>query len=121
MSSSALILGLSGLALSFLPQEALGFFELETKSISVLLLQILGAMYFAFGMLNWMARSTLIGGIYNRPIAIGNTIHFTMVALALVKLLISSTELSNKLWVLALVYILFAVLFGRILFKTPKI
>ena len=38
-------------------------------------------------MLNWMAKGTLIGGIYNKPIAIGNFTHFTIGGLALIKII----------------------------------
>jgi hypothetical protein len=37
-------------------------------------------------MLNWMARANRIGGIYSRPVAMGNFLHFTMGALVLLGL-----------------------------------
>ena len=38
-----------------------------------------------FGMMNWMARDALFGGIYNKPMTIGNFMHFGIGALGLVK------------------------------------
>jgi len=31
-------------------------------------MQIIGSFYFAFAILNWMSKGSIIGGIYNRPI-----------------------------------------------------
>ena len=121
MTSSALVLGISGLVLTFMPDELLLYLKLPLEKNIELLLQILGALYFAFGMTNWMSKDTLIGGIYNRPIAIGNMTHFIMVAIASFKLLVSGSEYPDFLWVLSGIYGLFAVLFGLILFKTPKL
>jgi len=85
----------------------------------VLLVQILGALYFAFGMLNWMSKASLIGGIYNRPIAVANFSHFFIAGLALIKSIISNSDLPLIFLVIGIVYLIFALLFGLILFKHP--
>ena len=36
-------------------------------------------------MINWTAKANLIGGIYGRPIAIGNLTHFFIGSMALMK------------------------------------
>ncbi|HET8810434.1 MAG TPA: hypothetical protein VFM65_09250 [Flavobacteriaceae bacterium] len=119
MMLSALILGIAGIILTFLPAEISALLGFEnTKSIS-LLFQILGALYFGFGMLNWMAKSSLIGGIYNRPIAIANFAHFTIGGLALLKTVFSNPGLSWIFWGTTLVYLFFALIFGWILFHHP--
>ena len=85
MKSSALLLGFTGLMLTFFPQElseSLGHTENDMMTRS---LEVIGAMYLAFGMMNWMSRKSLIGGIYNRPIAIANMTHFMMVGIILTK------------------------------------
>jgi hypothetical protein len=66
-------------------------------------------------MLNWMSKSNLIGGIYNRPVAVGNATHFFIAALALSKF----SPKSLILIVVAIVYSLFAIAFGLILFTHP--
>lgn len=121
MFSSALLLGFSGLILTFFPDELAESFGEPENRIVVMLLQIIGAMYFAFGMLNWMARKSRIGGIYNRPIAIANMTHFMMVGITMAKLKFSHAELSDAFWPVILVYILYAAVFIRILFTTPEI
>ena len=86
MTSSALLLGAAGILLSFLPQEVIRLVSGPMPSqLDTVILQILGALYFASSMTNWTAKANLIGGIYARPIAIGNLTHFTVASLALLK------------------------------------
>jgi hypothetical protein len=66
-------------------------------------------------MLDWMAKESVIGGIYNRPIAIGNLVHFLVAGLALVKA-VAAGQRSAPLLVLAAVYALLAIAFARIAF-----
>lgn len=80
------------------------------------MLQILGAMYFAFAMINWTSRANLIGGIYGRPIAIGNLCHFVIAALALLKAYSSGLSV---ILIPAIIYTLFAVVFGIIFLTHP--
>lgn len=56
---SSILLGLVGIVLTFLPEELLNYLGLEINRTVLLFVQILGAFYFAFGMLNWMAKSVL--------------------------------------------------------------
>ena len=86
MTSSALFLATIGILLSFLPNEIVEYLNVEPNIITILFLKIMSALYLGFGILNWMAKGTLIGGIYNRPIAIGNLMHFGVGAIALVKI-----------------------------------
>jgi len=63
MSISAVFLLTAGIILTFLPDEILKYSDLENTGSILLLLQIIGALYFGFGMLNWMIKTSLIGGI----------------------------------------------------------
>lgn len=119
MTLSAIVLGILGALLTFLPMEILDFLHLTRTRPFSLLLQILGALYFAFGMLNWMAKSSLIGGIYNRPIAMANFSHFLIGSLALIKAIISTPNLSLIFLILAILYSLFGLIFGILLFRHP--
>ena len=78
MTLSAIILALIGISLIFLPKEILDYFELSVSDTLELLMQIIGSLYFAFAMLNWMSKGSIIGGIYNRPIAIANWTHLVI-------------------------------------------
>ncbi|WP_303310481.1 hypothetical protein [Hymenobacter sp. BT730] len=119
MTLSAAVLALAGLSLTFMPDEIARLCGISPAPAFTLLLQLLGALYFAFAMLNWMAKGSRIGGIYNRPIALANFAHFFIVALAFLKAVINTPQLPTALWLVAGVYGLFAVLFGLILFRHP--
>jgi len=85
MRTTALFLGTAGLAASFLPQEILAAFAAAPVPATIVLVQIVGAAYLGFAFLDWMAQGNAIGGIYSRPVAIGNFGHFTIGGLALLK------------------------------------
>ena len=118
MGASALILGLGGVAASFFPHEILRLAGEIDSGFLPLILQLLGALYFAFAMLNWMAKDSLIGGIYNRPVAIGNFVHFLVGALALARPALRA-PFQSMVVVPAIVYTLFAVAFGYVFFTSP--
>ncbi len=121
LGSSAILLAFSGLALTFFPDVLAESLELPDRSSVMLLIQVIGAMYFGFAMLNWMSRRGLIGGIYNRPIAIANMTHFMMVGIALTKLMLSQASLPQVFWLVTTIYVVYAVIFGWLLFRTPKL
>jgi hypothetical protein len=83
-----------------------------------IILQIAGALYFGFAMINWTAKGNLIGGIYSRPVAIGNFAHFLIGALALIKLSFK-TPAPHFVWIAAIIYSIFALLFGYVFFTNP--
>ena len=117
MTLSAVIMGLTGIFLSFLPHEFLSYLNGSAGStLDPLIIQLLGALYFAFAMVNWMAKGSLIGGIYARPVAIGNLTHFTVGALALVKGYASAPPLVLGATV---VYIIMTISFGIVFFRDP--
>ncbi|RNI31740.1 hypothetical protein [Rufibacter latericius] len=118
MSGSAVVMAILGFTASFLPQEVLSYLGAEPTGVAPLLVQILGALYLGFAILNWMAKGILIGGIYARPLAMGNFLHFFAGAMALLKGLQAGHQL-EAIWVLAVVYAVLAVLFGLITFRHP--
>ena len=70
-------------------------------------------------MLNWMAKGTTIGGIYNRPIAIGNFMHYVVGALALVKN-VSIIDVHQEIVVtLTVIYAVFALSFAYVFRTNP--
>lgn len=117
MSTSAVIMGVLGLGASFLPQEFLLFVGYRDERLPVVLIQIIGGLYLGFGFLNWMARGVLIGGIYGRPLVMGNFMHFAVVAIVLAKLLMDHATPLVLLY--AATYSVVAVWFGFVLFTHP--
>ena len=119
MTSSALFLATIGILLSFLPNEIVEYLNVEPNIITIVFLNIMSALYLGFGILNWMAKGTLIGGIYNRPIAIGNLMHFGVGAIALVKV-VSNIQMHSEIVIsLTVVYVIFAILFVYIFRTNP--
>jgi hypothetical protein len=118
MSSSALFLGALGLLATFAPDWLLTWLGTPVSPASLLLTQVLGALWLGFAGLDWMARSNLIGGIYSRPVAIGNLMHFLVAGLAMIRIVAERAEL-RALWPIALLYVAFAAGFGLVLFRHP--
>ena len=56
MISSSIFLGILGILLTFIPDEIVSSLSVASNPISTLSLQLLGAIYFGFAMLNWMAK-----------------------------------------------------------------
>jgi len=117
MTLSAAFMAIIGLAFSFMPQEVLGMHGTIPDNATVLLIQMAGAAYLGFAMLNWSARGVIIGGIYAKPITVGNFLHFAMVAISLIKAAIAFAAV--PLMISAAVFSAFAIWFGLVLFKPP--
>jgi hypothetical protein len=119
LTGSSVLLGLAGLLLTFNPEALLVFLHTEPNKLNLLLVQVTGSLYFGFAMLNWMAKGSIIGGIYNRPLVVANSVHFTMVGLALIKVLISQPGLPISCWIVGIIYLVFAFAFAALLFQHP--
>jgi hypothetical protein len=117
MMLSAVFLGLLGLLTSYWPDKVLETHGTVPDNTTLLLLQMMGALYLGFAILNWTARGVLIGGIYARPLALGNFLHFAMVGVMLAKAAI--THGAIQLATSAIVFSGFAIWFGIVLFTSP--
>lgn len=115
MTASSLALGLAGVAASFAPAELLRALGSTAAEPMPALIQLLGATYVAFAIANWTAKDSLIGGIYARPLSLGNCVHFLAGALALAKQQLSHGA-SAPLLAALIAYTVFAVGFGWLVF-----
>ncbi|CAN5778620.1 hypothetical protein BH24ACI5_BH24ACI5_05740 [soil metagenome] len=115
LTASAIVLGVMGAATSFLPVEILSVVDAGSDRSVATLVQLLGAALFGFAMLNWMARGAPAGGIYGRPIVIGNLVHFSVAGIALAKVAAVGGMPKVGL-VLAAVYAGFAIAFTVVMF-----
>ena len=104
-------MAIGGLALTFAPVEVLAALGAKANPALTLLAQLTGALYFGFAILDWMQRESTIGGIYNRPLLVGNLTHFVVGGLALLK---------AAAWIPAGIYSILAIGFGTLLFGSPK-
>jgi hypothetical protein len=118
MAVSSFFMGALGIAASFFPHELLRMAGVSPAAELPLVVQLMGALYVAFALVNWMAKDSLIGGIYNRPLAAGNFLHFMMGALALGKGL-TTERLTPVVWAAAIAYAVLAAGFTYILFTSP--
>ena len=116
MAVSAFIMGLAGTTLSFLPKETANYFGLSASNSIVL--QICGALYLGFAFLNYTAKANLIGGIYSKPVAVANFVHFLVGGLALLKQAFKDTSIAY-IWIPAAIYLTFAILFGYVFLFNP--
>jgi hypothetical protein len=119
MMASSVAMGVAGIALTFLPQEFLSWGGTQPGTLATLIAQAAGALYIGFAALNWMAKDVVIGGIYSRPVALGNFAHFFILAAALLRLSVSAQR-SGFILLIAVLYLAFAVGFGIVLFTSPR-
>ena len=120
LTASAILLGIIGIGLSFLPAEILTFLHLKTSQTAALIMQLLGALYLGFGMMNWMAKGSIIGGIYNKPLVTGNLIHFAVGAITLLKATFNLKDSKEVLIPLTIIYTIFALGYTIVFIKNPK-
>ena len=118
MAASALFMGCLGVAASFLPQEILTWIGAPSRGALPLLVQLGGALYVGFAMVNWMAKANLLGGIYNRAVAMGNFAHFFIGATVLIKGLLAGQRVP-AVWIGGAAYSVFAVWFTIVAFGSP--
>lgn len=81
LSTTAVLAGAAGLAALFAPDEILralttGGAAAAMPPAAAFVLQLCGGALFGFAMLNWAARGTKVGGIYGRPLALGNLVQW---------------------------------------------
>lgn len=109
-----------GLLTSFLPQEVLKINDLPTSPTNVLLLQILSAFYIGLAMINYLSKDAAIGGIYNRPILMGNIAYHGIASIALVKFAFRQDMFSTTLITLTIVYCALSLGFLKLFFVGPN-
>jgi hypothetical protein len=119
MTLTAILLAAIGISLTFAPDNITRLLGINESIELNLILQLLGAAYFAFAMLNWMAKGALIGGIYNRPIASANLSHFLIGGIALTKVALSNNQIPLILSTVAGFYIVAACVFGLLISRHP--
>ena len=118
LTTSALFLAVLGVALSFLPQEILALTGAPAAPRLVLLIQLGGAMALAWAILNWMSRGQRVGGIYSRPLALANVLHFATGSVTLLKMMTAGAVGLPEV-VLVVPYVVLAVWWAAALVTSP--
>ncbi|GAA4929680.1 hypothetical protein [Mucilaginibacter defluvii] len=119
MTISAAFLAAIGIALIFAADDIIAVFVAEPSEVLRITAQLLGATYFGFAILNWMAKGAIIGGIYNKPLVMANFAQFFIGGAMLVKSVLRNQQLPAGLFILAGIYVVMASLFAFIMFRHP--
>ena len=120
MIVSAIFMAAIGLAASFMPSELLDLADAWSEVVEVSLVQVLGALYLGFALLNWTARSHIASGIYSRPIVLGNFMHTGLVSVILGKLWLANYH-TLPVIIGLVIYAIFAICFAIVLLRLNKI
>lgn len=118
--ASTIFNGMVGLLTSFLPQELLQRNGLSPSPINILLVQLLSAFYLGIAMINYLSKDAIIGGIYNRPILMGNIAYHGITSVILVKYILSQDTFSTTFITLTVVYCALSLGFLKLFFVVPS-
>lgn len=116
--TSAALLAAGGIALLFMSDEILPALAPGFPDHASWLGQLVGAAWLAVAALNWLNKSTLIGGIYGRPLVLANLILYFISSMVLLRAL-REPATSPALWWVAAPHVVMAVVYGVVLFKGP--
>jgi hypothetical protein len=83
-----------------------------------LVVRLIGALLLGFAALNWLAKEMVVGGVYGRPVVVGNLAHFVIGTLASLRAAAGGDSLAIR--AVTGVYAGFAVWFGIVLFTRPS-
>ena len=116
MTSSSLILAVAGIFTLFAPDVLLSALGVAVTAQLAVFVQLLGALYFSFALMNWTAKDSAIGGIYARPVSLANFSHFFAGTILLVKYLLSN-EFDLPILLVSILYASFAIVFYWLVFR----
>ena len=115
MTLSAAFLALLGIGASFAPGELAAYAGGAPDPFGVTVTQLAGAAWLAFALVDWAARGSMMGGIYGRPIALGNFAHFAIGGVVLAKVALHGPA-SAALVAVTAAYLLLGAAFAWVLF-----
>ena len=116
--ASAFVLFVGGLAMLFAPDIVLGRLVPGFPPGSAWIGSLLGAAWLGMAALNWSHRTTLLGGIYGRPIVYPNFVLYVTSALALSRVVLRP-DMPAAMWLLVAPLFALAVAYALLLFRGP--
>jgi hypothetical protein len=120
LGTSAVVMLLAGTAGLFAPHELLVVNGASPNGSMPLLVQLYAALMLGAAINNWMAKGSAIGGIYNKPLALANLLHFATGGITLFKVLMVG-PVTTPLAVATAVYGAFAIGFAMVVFgRSPR-
>jgi hypothetical protein len=115
---SAITLLFGGLALLFASDALLPALIPGFPPSAAWLSQLLAASWLGIAALNWLQRSTLLGGIYGRPIVLANVALYLISALSLLRALLGHAA-PPALWGLLVPFAALALAYGALMLRGP--
>jgi hypothetical protein len=115
---SGAVLLVAGIALLFAPDVLLPRLVPGYPEAALWLGQLLGAAWLGMAILNWSNRSTLLGGIYGRPVVAANLAVYLVSSLVLFRTS-GRAGFSSVLWTLAAATAVLAIAYAVLLFRGP--
>lgn len=115
LGASSLLLAVLGGGLLFFPEASADILSLPDGSARALPLVAGGQLGFA--MLNWTGRGAVYGGVYGRPIVVGNFGNAVVTSSALLRTQMDDGSASG--WLVVVALLLYLVAFIRLTFWPP--
>jgi hypothetical protein len=116
--ASALLLAVCGVSLLFAADVILPRIAPGISPDASWFGQLLAAAWLGLAALNWLTRSSVLGGIYGRPIVLTNTTLYFVSAMVLINA--ATRGGSIALWVATAVAGVMAFLYGSLMFRGPR-
>lgn len=117
MMASSVLLVVLGLAGLFLPEAVAGGLALPAGASQVVPLVAGGQLGFAA--VNWVGRGAIYGGIYGKPIVLGNWLNGVIATSTLVDWQLDAPSASATGWVVVGLLVVYVAAFTRLLFWPP--
>ena len=116
--ASAIFLFITGIPLLFASDVILPSVSPAFPADASWICQLLGASWLGVGSLNWLSQSSLLGGIYGRPIVLANLALYFIGALVLLRVFYDET-MPLGIWFVLVPFVIFALIYGWLLLRGP--
>lgn len=109
---------MAGLAFLFVPDAVLPRLIPDYPPTALWLGQLLGAAWLGVAALNWWSRTTILGGIYGRPVVLANLAIYFIGALVMLSAA-RRAKLPGAVWMAVALAVVLAVAYGWLLWRGP--
>ena len=115
LTSYAILMAIAGIGVLFLGDEVTALLNIQS---SPLINALLAALFFGFATTNWHSKNLTIGGVYGRPLVLGNLSHTLIGSISLIKIANDTSTLTTI--ILTIIYSIFALAFTWLMYTHPK-
>ncbi len=115
LGASSLLLAVFGGGLLFFPEVSADILSLPDGSTRAL--PLVAGSQLGFAMLNWTGRGAVYGGVYGRPIVVGNFANAVITSSVLLRIQMDDGSVSG--WLVVVALLLYLVAFIRLTFWPP--